>query len=72
MPYGLILLIVLVLVTGRFVIASGASTRAKSVVAIACVSSIVAPLVLPQWHLVSLLTQVMLVIGLVLHSKVHG
>lgn len=72
MPYFLILLMAVLAITGRFVIASDASPRAKAIVAFTCVASIALPYALPQWHLVSVLVQVILVIGLVFHSKVHG
>lgn len=72
MPYGLIMLVVVVATAGRFIVASDASIRSKSLVAFVCATSILLPLALPQWHLASLLAQVVLVIVLVLHSKVHG
>ena len=72
MPYSLILLVVVLAMSGRFVLASDASTRAKSMVAFVCVASIALPYALPQWQLFSLLVQVFLVIVLVLHSKVSA
>ena len=72
MPYGLILLVVVLVISGRFVLASDASARAKVIVAFVCVASIALPYALPPWQLAGLLGQVFLVIALVLHSKVKG
>jgi hypothetical protein len=70
MPYSLILLVVVLAISGRFVLASDASTQAKSMVALVCAASIALPYALPQWQLLGLLVQVFLVIALVLHAKV--
>ena len=70
MPYGLILLVVVLAVSGRFVLSSNASARAKAVVAFVCVASIALSYALPPWQLAGLLGQVFLVIALVLHSLV--
>ena len=72
MPYGLILLLVVVAVAGQFVFASDGSTPAKALVAIIAVASIALPYALPQWSLTMLLAQVALVIVLLLHAKVRG
>ena len=72
MPYGLILLVVVLVISGRFVLASDAPGRAKVIVAFVCLASIALPYALPQWQLAGLLGQVFLVIALVLHSKVRG
>lgn len=72
MPYGLILLLVVVAVAGQFVFASDGSTPAKALVAIIAVASIALPYALPQWSLAMLLAQVALVIVLLLHAKVRG
>jgi hypothetical protein len=70
MPYSLILLVVVLAISGRFVLASDASTQAKSMVALVCAASIALPHALPQWQLFSLLVQVFLVIALLLHAKI--
>ena len=72
MPYPLISLLVVLAVTGRFVITSDASIRAKALIAFACVATIALPHALPRWQLVSILAQVFLVIALVLYSKVRS
>ncbi len=72
MPYGLILLVIVILVVGQFVYASGASTRAKALVVIASVASIALPYAYPQTSLASLLFQVAFVIALLLYAKVRG
>lgn len=72
MPYGLILLVVVLVISGRFVLVSNASGRTKVIVALVCVASITVPYALPKWQLAGLLGQVFLVIALVLHSKVKG
>ena len=72
MPYGLILLVVVVVVAGQFVLASGASMLARALVAIVSVASITLPYVDPQWSLAALLFQVALVIALLLYAKVRG
>ena len=71
MPYGLILLVIVVVVAGQFVLSSAASTLAKALVAIASVASIALPNIDPQWSLAALLFQVALVITLLLHVKVR-
>ena len=72
MPYFLILLMVVLVVTGRFVFASDAKTRTKAMVALVCLASVAVPYAMPRWHLVSVLAQVLLVIILVFYSKFHG
>ena len=72
MPYGLILLVVVVAVAGQFVFASGASLPAKALVAIASLASIALPYAFPQTGLAALLFQVVLVIALLLYAKFHG
>ena len=72
MPYGLILLVVVVAVAGQFVFASNASTPAKALVAIIAVASIALPYAIPHWSLATLLAQVVLVIILLLYAKFHG
>ena len=72
MTYGLILLLVVLVVSGRLVLASHAPRRAKVIVALVCIASIAMPYVLPQWQLVGALGQALLVTALVLHSKVKG
>ena len=71
MPYPLIALLVVLAVTGRFVITSDVSIRAKALIVFACVATIALPHALPRWQLASILAQVFLVIALLLHSKVH-
>ena len=72
MPYGLILLLVVLVISGRFVLASDTSGRAKVIVAFVCAASIALSYALPPWQLAGLLGQVFLVIALVLHSKIKG
>lgn len=72
MPYGLILLVIVVAVAGQFVFASGASAPAKVLVATASVASIASPYAFPQTSLGALLAQVVLVIALLLYAKFHG
>lgn len=72
MPYGLIMLVIVILVAGQFVFASGASSLAKALVAIASVASIALPYAYPQASLASLLFQVAFVIVLLLYAKVRG
>ena len=72
MPYGLILMVVVIVVAGQFVLASGASMPAKALVVIAALASIALPYAIPQTGLAALLFQVVLVIVLLLYAKVRG
>lgn len=72
MPYGLILLVVGAVVAGQFVLASDASTPARTLVAIASVATIGLSYLVPRWDLACLLAQVVLVIVLLLHAKFRG
>ncbi|MFZ2236553.1 MAG: hypothetical protein WBP11_13810 [Dokdonella sp.] len=72
MPYDLILLVVVAVIAGQFVLASDASTPAKAFVAIASVTTVALPYLVPRWDLACLLAQVVLVIVLLLHAKFRG
>jgi hypothetical protein len=71
MPYALIAVLAALAATGWFALATGASSGAKALVAAACACSIALPYLFPQWALVGLLLQALLVIGVVLYAKMH-
>ena len=71
MPYALISLLAALVATGWFVLVTNASSTSKVLVAAVCVCSLICRFSLPQWELIGLLLQVLLVIGIVLYAKVH-
>lgn len=68
-PYSLIASAVVIILAIRFLVVAGAPVRAKAFVAVVLLISLVGQFGFPQWHLVALVLQVSLGIGLVLHSK---
>jgi hypothetical protein len=72
MPYGLIAVLVALISSGWFVVATEAYLRSKLVVSILCLSSLAIGFLLPQWALAALLVQVLLVIGVALYAKAHA
>jgi hypothetical protein len=72
MPYGMIALLAAIVLSARFVLATGASIRSKVAVSAVCLGSISIGFLQSQWALVGLLLQVTLVIGLVIHAKLHS
>jgi hypothetical protein len=71
MPYALIALLAALIATGWFVLVTNASPASKILVAAVCACSLVCRFSFPQWELIGLLLQVVLVIGIVLYAKVH-
>jgi uncharacterized membrane protein YhdT len=69
MPYSFIALALVLIVVIRFLVAADAPVRAKTFVAVVLLVSLVAQFGFPRWHLVALLLQALLGIGLVLYSK---
>ena len=67
MPYGLIAVLVTIGTTAWFVVASEASDRAKIAVAATALLTLGVPYVAPDWSLVALIVQAVLVIGLLLY-----
>lgn len=68
-PYTLIASAVVIILAIRFLVMVDVPVRAKTFVAVVLLISFVAQFGFPQWHLVALVLQVSLGIGLVLHSK---
>jgi hypothetical protein len=71
MPYGIIALLAALVLSARFILATGASLRSKLAVSAICLVSIAVGFLLPQWALAGLLLQVALVIGLAIHAKLQ-
>lgn len=71
MPFSLIALLAALLATAWFALVTEASTGSKLFVAAVCICSLAFKFSFPQWELVGLLLQVLLVIGVILYAKVH-
>ena len=71
MPFALIALLAALVATVWFAFATEASRNSKVLVVAVCVSSLAFRFSFPQWWLVGLLLQAVLVIGVVLYAKVH-
>lgn len=71
MPFALIALLVALLATAWFAFATDASPGSKVLVVAVCVISLAFRFSFPQWGLVGLLLQAVLVIGVVLYAKIH-
>ena len=71
MPFTLIALLAALLATAWFVFVTEASLGSKIFVFAVCMCSLAFRFSFPQWELVGLFLQVLLVIGVVLYAKVH-
>lgn len=73
MPYSFIASVLVLTVAIRFFVTADAPVRVKVFVAVVLLISLVGLFGFPQWHLVALLVQGSLGVGLVLYSKLaHG
>ncbi|HVI59578.1 MAG TPA: hypothetical protein VM619_12015 [Luteimonas sp.] len=71
MPFGLIALLASLVATGWFVFATDASRQWKILVVAMFLCALACTYVVPRWWLAGLLLQVVLVIGVSLHTKVQ-
>ena len=72
MPSELIALVVATLATGWFVFATDASRGFKAIVSIALAGSLALRFLFPQWELMGVLLQILLVIGVIFYARIHA
>ena len=72
MPYALLATLLVSALSVHFMLRADAFPRTKTLVGIAWLVSVLVPYLIPQWALAGTLLQVVLVIGLLLHAKLHA
>lgn len=72
MPYALFATLLVSALSVHFMLRADAYPRTKMLVGVAWLVSVLVPYLIPQWALAGTLLQVVLVIGLLLHAKLHA
>lgn len=72
MPYTLLASLLASVLSIRFLLSADAYPRSKACVGVAWVVSLVLPHAVPSWALAGVLLQVVLVIGVLMHARVHA